>query len=256
MPWPSRCWAPRPGSLPRGRRGSAWRAWTTRSSTSGPATSERYRAALEAVAKDLEAKLATTRDPKVREDIQILIDSCRRQIATEKLEELAPPAVLQPGPHRVQRDLRPAGSARPEGAPGRGAGPAPPLRRARAGQHAHRRAGEGADRGAALRQEAPRPLPSRGGAGARRQPAARRRHRRAVQEGRPDRIRARAGEAARADGGVRPLGHRGDPPPGAHRQPAAARALRGLPPRLRGGPAARGRAAGGADRLRARSATR
>ncbi|HEY3588030.1 MAG TPA: DUF885 domain-containing protein, partial [Myxococcaceae bacterium] len=38
----------------------------------GPGHSERYRAALEAAAKDLEAKLPTSRDPKVREDIQIL----------------------------------------------------------------------------------------------------------------------------------------------------------------------------------------
>jgi hypothetical protein len=53
----------------------------------GPAYSERYRAALEATAKDLEAKLATTREPKVREDIQILIDNAHRKIDAEKLED-------------------------------------------------------------------------------------------------------------------------------------------------------------------------
>ena len=53
----------------------------------GPGYSERYRAALEAVAKDLEAKLPATRNPKVREDIQILIDNAHRQIAVGKLED-------------------------------------------------------------------------------------------------------------------------------------------------------------------------
>jgi len=53
----------------------------------GPGYGERHRAALESAARDLQAKLATTRDPKVREDIQILIESCRRQIATGKLED-------------------------------------------------------------------------------------------------------------------------------------------------------------------------
>ena len=53
----------------------------------GPGHSERYRAALEAAAKDLEAKLPTTRDPKVREDIQILIDYAHRRIDAGKLED-------------------------------------------------------------------------------------------------------------------------------------------------------------------------
>ena len=53
----------------------------------GPGYSERYRAALAAAAKDLEAKLPTTRDPKVREDIQILIDNAHRKIEAGKLED-------------------------------------------------------------------------------------------------------------------------------------------------------------------------
>jgi len=53
----------------------------------GPNHSERYRAAMEAAAKDLEAKLPTTRDPKVREDMQILIDYAHRQIEAGKLED-------------------------------------------------------------------------------------------------------------------------------------------------------------------------
>jgi len=53
----------------------------------GPAFGERYRAALESAAKDLEAKLPATRDPKVREDIQILIDDAHRKIEEGKLEE-------------------------------------------------------------------------------------------------------------------------------------------------------------------------
>src|SRR6516162_885618 len=53
----------------------------------GPNHSERYRAAMEAAAKDLEAKLPTTRDPKVREDMQILIDNAHRRIEAGKLEE-------------------------------------------------------------------------------------------------------------------------------------------------------------------------
>ena len=53
----------------------------------GPAHGERYRAALETTAKDLEAKLAATREPKVREDIQILIDNAHRHIEAGKLED-------------------------------------------------------------------------------------------------------------------------------------------------------------------------
>ena len=53
----------------------------------GPGFGERYRAALESAAKDLEAKLPATRDPKVREDIQILIDDAHRKIEEGKLEE-------------------------------------------------------------------------------------------------------------------------------------------------------------------------
>jgi hypothetical protein len=53
----------------------------------GPGHGERYRAALEAAAKDLEAKLPATRDPKVREDIQILIDYAHRKIEAGKLED-------------------------------------------------------------------------------------------------------------------------------------------------------------------------
>ena len=53
----------------------------------GPAFGERYRAALESAAKDLEAKLPATRDSKVREDIQILIDDAHRKIEEGKLEE-------------------------------------------------------------------------------------------------------------------------------------------------------------------------
>ena len=53
----------------------------------GPGHSERYRAALEATAKELEAKLATTREAKVREDIQILIDNAHRKIEAGKLED-------------------------------------------------------------------------------------------------------------------------------------------------------------------------
>jgi len=53
----------------------------------GPGYDERYRAALAATAKDLEAKLATTREPKVREDIQILIDNAHRNIEASKLED-------------------------------------------------------------------------------------------------------------------------------------------------------------------------
>jgi len=53
----------------------------------GPGYSERNRAALEAAAKELEAKLGSTRDPKVREDIQILIDDARRKIEVGKLED-------------------------------------------------------------------------------------------------------------------------------------------------------------------------
>jgi hypothetical protein len=53
----------------------------------GPNHSERYRAAMEAAGKDLEVKLPTTRDPKVREDMQILIDYAHRQIEAGKLED-------------------------------------------------------------------------------------------------------------------------------------------------------------------------
>ena len=53
----------------------------------GPGHSERYRAALEAAAKDLEAKLPTIRDPKVREDFEILIDYAHRRIEAGKLED-------------------------------------------------------------------------------------------------------------------------------------------------------------------------
>ncbi|HET9155333.1 MAG TPA: DUF885 domain-containing protein, partial [Myxococcaceae bacterium] len=53
----------------------------------GPGYSERNRAALEAAAKDLEAKLGSTRDPKVREDMQILIDDAHRKIERGKLED-------------------------------------------------------------------------------------------------------------------------------------------------------------------------
>jgi hypothetical protein len=53
----------------------------------GPGYSERNRAALEAVAKDLETKLQTTRDPKVREDIQILIDNAHRRIEAGRIED-------------------------------------------------------------------------------------------------------------------------------------------------------------------------
>ena len=53
----------------------------------GPGYRDRYRAALEATAKELEAKLATTREPKVREDIQILIDNAHRHIDAGKLED-------------------------------------------------------------------------------------------------------------------------------------------------------------------------
>lgn len=53
----------------------------------GPGYGERYRAALEGVARELDGKLPATRDPKVREDIQILIDSAHRQIEEGKLEE-------------------------------------------------------------------------------------------------------------------------------------------------------------------------
>ena len=53
----------------------------------GPNHSERYRAAMEAAGKDLEVKLPTTRDPKVREDMQILIDNAHRRIEAGKLED-------------------------------------------------------------------------------------------------------------------------------------------------------------------------
>jgi hypothetical protein len=53
----------------------------------GPGYSERRRAATEAVIKDLEAKLPGTKDPRVRQDIQILIDAGRRQNDVSKLED-------------------------------------------------------------------------------------------------------------------------------------------------------------------------
>src|SRR5678815_473995 len=53
----------------------------------GPTFSERYRAALETATRELQAKLSATREPKVREDIQILIDNANRQIDASKLED-------------------------------------------------------------------------------------------------------------------------------------------------------------------------
>ncbi len=53
----------------------------------GPGYAERYRHALEAAARDLEARLPSTRDPKVREDIHILVDDAHRNIEEGKLEE-------------------------------------------------------------------------------------------------------------------------------------------------------------------------
>jgi len=53
----------------------------------GPEVGPRYRAALEGAAKDLEAKLPTTRDARVRQDMQIMIDNARRQIEVSKLED-------------------------------------------------------------------------------------------------------------------------------------------------------------------------
>jgi len=53
----------------------------------GPGHDERYRASLDSAAKELEAKLPTTRDPKVREDMQILIDDARTKIEAGKLED-------------------------------------------------------------------------------------------------------------------------------------------------------------------------
>ncbi|RPH70642.1 MAG: DUF885 domain-containing protein [Myxococcaceae bacterium] len=53
----------------------------------GPTFSERYRAALETAAREVQAKLPATREPKVREDIQILIDNANRQIDASKLED-------------------------------------------------------------------------------------------------------------------------------------------------------------------------
>ena len=52
----------------------------------GPGFGDRYRAALDEAAKGLEQKLATTRDPKVREDMEILIADARRKIEESKLE--------------------------------------------------------------------------------------------------------------------------------------------------------------------------
>jgi len=52
-----------------------------------PGFSERYQAALEAAAKELQAKVPATREPKVREDIQILIDNANRKIEAGKLED-------------------------------------------------------------------------------------------------------------------------------------------------------------------------
>jgi len=52
----------------------------------GPRFGDRYRAALDEAAKGLEQKLAGTRDPKVREDIEILIADARRKIEESKLE--------------------------------------------------------------------------------------------------------------------------------------------------------------------------
>jgi len=53
----------------------------------GPGFNERYRAALEAATKELRANLPATRDPKVRQDIQILIDNANRQMESGKLED-------------------------------------------------------------------------------------------------------------------------------------------------------------------------
>ena len=52
----------------------------------GPGFGDRYRAALDEVARGLEAKLPGTREPKVREDIQILVSDARRRIEESKLE--------------------------------------------------------------------------------------------------------------------------------------------------------------------------
>ncbi len=53
----------------------------------GPGYSERNRAATEAVIKDLEARLPATKDSRVRQDIEILIDAGRRQNELGKLED-------------------------------------------------------------------------------------------------------------------------------------------------------------------------
>jgi len=53
----------------------------------GPRFSERNREATEGAIKDLEAKLPATKDPRVRQDIQILVDAGRRQNEASKLED-------------------------------------------------------------------------------------------------------------------------------------------------------------------------
>jgi hypothetical protein len=53
----------------------------------GPGYRERRRAATEAVIKDLEAKLRATKDPRVREDIEILIESGRQENELSKLQD-------------------------------------------------------------------------------------------------------------------------------------------------------------------------
>jgi hypothetical protein len=93
----------------------------------GPGYSERHRAATEAVIKDLKAKLPATKDPRVRQDIQILIDTGRRQNDVSKLED----ALLLPffTPSRTAfSGIFPARPTDPEGAAGCGAGAAAAVR--------------------------------------------------------------------------------------------------------------------------------
>ena len=175
-----------------------------------------------------------------------------RRIDAEQARGRAAPPLLHSGPHGLRRDLRPARPSDPEGAAGRGAGAAPPLRRA--SSRGARRITELAKARTVEQlgeQEAPRSLQARGGAGARGQQAAGRRHRRAVQEVRrsPATSRRWRSSASRS--------HAYDAwvtaeilPALAQRQPTSAGALRGLPPQLRGDMLPRGRPPRGADRLR------
>ena len=50
-----------------------------------PRYDERFEADLERVATDLESRIATTQDPRVKQDLQILVQAARDQVTTSQL---------------------------------------------------------------------------------------------------------------------------------------------------------------------------